>query len=178
MPLQGAQAYGIRWHLTLREPSPVRAASPDVHLMEEKPPFEEAFHVLEPLKLPTAYESGPILLTELSGVDPLAFVEGHADRPLPLRMNAGGLDVDAGANAGEAAIVNFLWRPEMKATVDGAPVPCDCDEWLRIRVQVPAGGKMLALRYSPDWSRGLLYGSAALLLGVGLKFLLRRMPVE
>jgi hypothetical protein len=177
-PLEAARAYGIRWHLTVRELGPVRSVTPDVYLMEEKPPFEEAYDVLKPLKLPAVYESGPVLLTELDGVDPLAFAEGHPDQPLPLRMNAAGLDVEVGAAGGEATIVNFLWRPEMQATVDGAPIPCNHDEWLRMRVEVPLGGKKLELRYAPDWSRGLLYGGAAVLLGVGLKLLLRRVPME
>ena len=93
-------------------------------------------------------------------------------------MHAGGLDVDAESAAGRTAIVNFLWRPELQARVDGVDVPCEADDWLRVRVSIPAGGKKLEVRYLPDWSRGLFLGCLTLLLGIGSRLWLSRLVRE
>jgi len=173
-PLAAARAYGIRWHLTVRGVGPVRSENPEMYEVEEEPPYEKAFHELQPLKLPCAYESGALLLTELDNVDPLAFVEGRAYPQLPLRMHAAGIDVDIGSAGGKSVIVNFLWRPEMKASVNGVGVPCERDDWLRIRVRIPPGGQKLEVRYAPDWTRGLLIGFTAILFGVVVQLQLVR----
>lgn len=177
-PLRVARAYGLRWHLTVRGLGPVRAVSNDLYTMEGRPPYEKAYKVLQPLALPHVFELGPVLLTELDNVDPLAFVENHADRPLPLRMHAGGIDVDAGAAAGQTALINFLWRPEMLAFVDGASVPCEHDDLLRMRVPIPAGGRQLQIRYAPNWTRGLLFGCSSILGAVVVTLRLRRLPAD
>jgi hypothetical protein len=169
-PLRVARAYGLRWHLTIRGLGPVRAVSDDLYTMEGRPPYEKAFAALRPLTLRPVFESGPILLTELDDVDPLAFVEGRPDRPLPLRIHAAGIEVDVGSAGGETVMVNFLWRPQMQASVDGVPVSCEHDDLLRMRVRVPRGGEKLEVRYEPNWMTGMLLGCAA----IGLAIMLNR----
>ena len=177
-PKQAARAYGLRWHLTVRGLGPIRADDPGLYTMEGAPPFEAAFQALQPLELPSVCESGSVLLTELQGVDPLAFVEGNAAQKLPLVMHPGGFDLDVQAVAGSTVIVNFLGRPEMRAFVDGEPAPCERDDWLRLRVAVPTGGKKLEIRYMPDWSQGLLLGLGSMLLGAGVMVRQRRIDVN
>jgi hypothetical protein len=127
--------------------------------------------------LPRVFEFGPILMTELADVDPLAFVDGNPDETLPLRFHASGIDVDVEAAQGRIAIVNFLWRAEMKAWIDGIAVPSEFDSWLRIRIAIPPGARKLEIRYRPDWLTGIWYGSAVILAGISLQMLLRRRGV-
>jgi hypothetical protein len=176
-PWEAARAYGLRWHLSVQGIGPIRAADAGLYAMEEKPPFAEAFDKLAPLQLPRAFESGPILMTQLADVDPLAFRVGHPEEPMPLRMHVGGIDVDVETAQGHNVIVNFLWRPQMKAWVDGVATPCEFDSWLRIRVEIPPGARKLEIRYAPDWMTGIWCGSAAIIAGVGLQLLLRRRAV-
>jgi len=173
-PLAAARAYGIRWHLTVLGQDSIAAHKAEVAAGQAKPPYEEAFLALQPLKLPRAHESGAVLLTELDNVDPLAFMEGRAEFQLPMRMHAGGIDVDLASAAGNTVIVNFLWRPEMQASVDGLSVSCEHDDWLRLRVRIPPGGQKLEVRYEPDWTQGLLLGCIAILLGVLVQLQLLR----
>ena len=64
--------------------------------------------------------------------------------------------------------VNFLYYPEMKASVDGRPISLAADEWNRIVAQTPAGGKALSVRYAPGWRDGLVFGGCLVVAGIFL----------
>ena len=92
-------------------------------------------------------------------VDPLAFAAGNPRQALPLRFDGAGIDVDVrGLSSASPVVVNFLWYPKMKAAVDGQEVECSRDDWYRITVGVPAGAKVLEIRYRPDWRKGIIFG--------------------
>jgi threonine/homoserine efflux transporter RhtA len=71
--------------------------------------------------------------------------------------------------------VNVLAWPRLLATADGRPVAVAEDAWGRLVAAVPAGAKKLAIRYRPDWQRGLTLALAPAVMGaIGLVFLTRR----
>jgi hypothetical protein len=69
-------------------------------------------------------------------------------------------------------VVNFLHYPDLYAYVDGRPAAITLDRWERMVIQAPANSRELAVLCQPPWSKGLLLGSAVLLLGIlGMLFL-------
>jgi hypothetical protein len=105
---------------------------------------------------------------ELPRVSPLAFDAASPTEPLPLRMNAVGLDIDLTSGSRTRNIVaNFLRYPDMVATTDGEPVAVDEDEWQRIVVRVPAGARQIRIRYSPPRAPGIAIASILAAAGLG-----------
>jgi hypothetical protein len=71
--------------------------------------------------------------------------------------------------------VNALAWPRLVATADGRPVAVAEDAWGRLVAAVPAGTKTLAVRYRPDWLRGLTIAAVpGAMAGIGLVWLARR----
>ncbi|MGA2619335.1 MAG: hypothetical protein ABSF26_17135 [Thermoguttaceae bacterium] len=176
-PAAAARAYGVRWlleHRTGREP--VFSPNPNLREMEQSVRLDGAFRRIDLVHVHRLAGLDDLTVGEVGGVAPLAFANGVRGegrgtrdecRSLPLRLHGGGIDVDLrGLAAAGAVTVNFLWYPEMTAAVDGRPVLCRRDEWQRIVADVPAGARELAVRYRPDWARGIVAGG--LLLGLGL----------
>jgi hypothetical protein len=98
---------------------------------------------------------------ELDDVDPLAFAAGSPRQAMPVQLDGRGIDVDVrGLLSASPVVVNFLWYPEMTATVDGQQVKCSRDKWYRITAHVPARAKVLEIRYSPNWRKGIYLGLA------------------
>jgi len=97
---------------------------------------------------------------------------------LPLSFSDG-IDVDLGSStAADPVTVNVLAWPRLVATSDGRPVAVAEDAWGRLVAAVSAGAKMLAIRYRPDWQRGLASALVpAGMAAVGLVFLPRRSPL-
>ena len=184
-PLQAARVYGLRWHLLAHGLGPVRAADGNLFVMEIRKLQEDAYDSLKPFDVPEGdglsdfrpvFNADGVRMVELADyVDPLAFASKHPEQPLPLRMHAGGLDVDTSTAGSQTVVVNFLWRPEMTAQIDGWDVDCKYDKWFRIKVKVPLDGKKLEIRYNPNWTQGFVFGCAFLLLGVGVLLGLRRL---
>ena len=116
---------------------------------------------------PAVYEDADILVTELTPVHRLAFPESSPGRGLPLVLRGAGIDVDVSQLEDDWAVVNFLYYPNaIQAFVDGEAAPCEADEWQRIRVRIPDGGRTLSVHYRPPWETGLVLGLAAAILGL------------
>jgi hypothetical protein len=121
-------------------------------------------------------------LFKLPGAKPLAFSPGAAPPEsvgFPVTLRADGIDVDLGSRtAADPVTVNVLAWPRLLATADGRPVAVAEDAWGRLVAAVPAGAKKLAIRYRPDWQRGLTLALVPAVLGaIGLVFLTRRTPL-
>jgi hypothetical protein len=164
-PLATCKAYGVGWHLFSYSGTP--ANSPRAHWTGNDVPCAPAYRVLVKEKLTTLAEHGDTTLKELPGVDPLAFVTGKPERPLPMHLHCGGADIDvSGVPAGESITINFLWYPQMNVYLDGASAPVEKDDWLRITTPLPRSGTTLLLRYEPPWQRSLAIGGAVCLVAL------------
>jgi len=117
-------------------------------------------------------------LFRLPDAKPLAFSPnaGAAAVGYPVRLRADGIDVDlAGRTSSDPVTVNALAWPRLVATADGRPVAVAEDAWGRLVAAVPAGTKTLAVRYRPDWLRGLTIAAVpGAMAGIGLVWLARR----
>jgi len=93
-PVTACQAYGVGWHLFSYTGSPV--LSPNKHFwpMEQAVNFEPVYRRLLQADLRRIAEFHGTTLMELPGAEPLAFVTGRPERPLPLELNCAGADID------------------------------------------------------------------------------------
>jgi hypothetical protein len=116
---------------------------------------------------------GAVEVGELAGAAPLCFRLESPGRPLPVRLDAQGIHAElGGAPVQSVVVVNFLHYPDLYAYVDGQPAAITLDRWDRMVIYAPANSRELAVLCQPPWSKGLLLGSAGLLLGIlGMLFL-------
>jgi hypothetical protein len=175
-PVKACRAYGIRWVLVHEStPHPSFGSNPWVEWMER---IERKRHlILKDLQAQARpkLEVPNLRVLELSGVAPLAFTDTQSPHALPLQIDGSGLRVEvASLSRDRRVVVNFLWRPEMKAWADGQPVELDEDWWGRMVAYVPAGAQTLQIRYEPPWTDGWQL-AAFLALACGLSaWLVRR----
>jgi len=170
-PLAAMRAYGIRWHLwheSGRMPRLTPASSTSwtmeifaktLHFDPTSPKMIEFVNKTE-----FAADFDGVVLGKLTDVDPLAFSLEDSRRALDLSLGSDGVHIDVEPiKTEQTVVVNFLYYPEnTRAYVDRQQVPCEPDSWFRIKVQVPAGSKVLSIRYVPPWTTGLWMGLAAI----------------
>lgn len=110
-----------------------------------------------------------VTIWELSGSRPMAFAASQPTRDLPITLNGAGVRVDVSrlTNGGDV-IVNFLKRPWSKAYADGRGIACSSDEWGRMQTHIPAGTKVLEVRYSPPWGLGFRVGGLLAFLSAAI----------
>lgn len=70
-------------------------------------------------------------------------------------------------------VVNYLWRPEFRATAAGKTVPCRADALGRIAVDLPAGATQVTLTYKPPWCWGWAFAAVLLVVAAGLHWAIR-----
>ncbi len=171
-PTAAARAYGLRWFLKHRSCSaPVFSPNPAAVDFEAKVKLDEDFQRIGFAKTHALAGAPELKVLELDDVDPLAFVADKSKRALPVHYNGAGIDVDVrGLTAAAPVIVNFLQYPKMTATIDGREVECRRDAWHRILVDVPAGAHRLAIRYRPDWKKGVRLGLELAAISVAITF--------
>ena len=161
------RAYGVSQLIAFRPDSIHYTASPDMQYAENMyTELENALAVL----LPSAHQiavSGPVRIWRLDGAKPMAFTLRDSSRALPLRVNGGGAVVDvASVPAGDSVVVNYLRRPFMNGSTDGAPVNLDSDSYDRIRFAVPDGASEVAITYDPPWGKGAFLGTGIAIAAV------------
>ncbi len=116
---------------------------------------------------PVVFHDEEITIHQLADAKPLAFSLRDPATPVPLQLRADGLDLDTSSlRPGEEVTLNFLWRPEMKATANGQPVALRADGQQRMVVQVPSGAENVKIRFVPPWKKG--FAAGALLFCVAL----------
>jgi hypothetical protein len=159
-PTGAARAYGVRWFLKHRTADePVFSPNPCARILERQVRYDAEFRQIKFSRVHHWPGLPDVAVMELDEVDPLCFVADASKRALPFRCDGAGIDVNLGRpSSASAVVVNFLWYPDITATVDGRVVPCRRDAWYRITVDVPAGAKGLAIRYQPAWRTGILRG--------------------
>jgi hypothetical protein len=182
-PITACQAYGVGWHLFGYTNAPV--LSPNQHFwpMEQAVNFEPVYHRLQKADVNFLAVYHGTTLMELPGAEPLAFVTGRPERPLPLELSCGGADIDvAGLPAGTPVTINFLWYPEMTCTLNGQALPVDKDDWQRVTTTLTESGAKLSLRFEPPWGKACALGAAlciaALVLTIGPLRLVTSLPAE
>ncbi|OGF45880.1 MAG: hypothetical protein A2231_07150 [Candidatus Firestonebacteria bacterium RIFOXYA2_FULL_40_8] len=153
-PVAAAKAYGINWiiiHKTALEP--VLCSNPNLYdaekITEEDKKIMEKLAAVSREKLVLPY----MTVREIEGVEPMAF---SGRESLPVIFSAAGAMVKVSTVLpSQTVIVNVLWRPWMKAYLDGIEVRCSRDNWGRSAVKCAATSNVLLLKYSPPWGRGI-----------------------
>jgi hypothetical protein len=181
-PLDMMRIYGVRWHLiSPLVRSPVVSLNPGVLDEETAVLYRPVLDVILPqLKLITHWRG--TRLTELGGVAPMSFtpmsftpmsftpMSFTRDRPalpLPLTARGDGIRVDLRhLDGGGKVIVNFVWFPQMRASIDGEPVPVRQDEYHRIVIDAPPGARRLHIRYAAPWGLGGAIGVSIVLIAL------------
>jgi|GEM_PF-1340025 len=151
--MEGLNAYGVRWVV--------------ISTVAGVPGITDKAVPRELLDLPVRLTLPGVVVREVSNPDPFAFlVADEAKRPLNTTFSHSGVRVDLPPmTKPQDVIVNVLSIEDLTAYVDGVYVDASEDGWGRVKVQVPAGAKVLELRYQPPWARGLAIGGVALLAG-------------
>ncbi|MBB6048683.1 hypothetical protein [Armatimonas rosea] len=155
-PLTALRRYGVRWALLTEGYKEIKG----IYALEKALKDNGRLHKA------TRHTQ----VRELSGYDPLAFVEGAPERALPIALTAEGVRVTLGGSAAGTLTVNFLAREQLHAYVDGKRVPSTKDSWDRVRVAVPTGAQALTLRYEPAWGKGFLVSGILLLMALGAMY--------
>ena len=154
-----ARAYGIRW-LVFHRSSSKAELDKGKYLSETFTKFQDVSDPLRNAMNPRpAFTNQDLEIFELPGARPLAFLQGHGDRGLSIRLGGDGVDVDVPKGEACSLIVNFLAWPHMNAYAGGKSVKLDADDYGRIKVEVPAGASAVSVRYEPPWASGLLAGA-------------------
>jgi hypothetical protein len=171
------QAYGVRWHVFPPDNQAPRVTSVrnSSWWQEVLTPNDVLLRRLRPDRFSAIPAGQHMMVTEYSPVHPLAFPSNKHPVSLPVRLHAGGIDVDISRlQEDKSVVVNFLHYPEMAAAVDGREVACLPDFWNRMVVPLPTPGKLLSVRYVPSWGKGCLLGMGLIGAGVGLWIVLQR----
>ncbi len=111
----------------------------------------------------------------ITGADPLAFLERDSATTQSIRFTNQGAVVELrGVKEGDFAIVNVIDEPGktfLHAYVDGKFVAHEVDQWLRVRIPLPADAKKVEVRYEPPFLKWLLAGLPIIAIGALLGFL-------
>jgi hypothetical protein len=166
VPVQTAQALGVRWIVTggpTAEPS-WPAGTVNYHQAAYGPRARGVKFSPELAKLlenaaQTRLRLDGLRVSELPDSQPLAFWSGRPREPVAFRFRGEGLDIDlSGRPEGGQLVANFLWRPRWQALANGTALEIQEDEWGRMRVTVPPGTANVSLRFRPLWLQGCLLG--------------------
>jgi len=168
-PVAACQAYGVGWHVFNYPAVPVHSPNEHFWNLEKTVQFDPVYRRMLRADLKLLAEFHGTTLMELPGAQPLAFVTGRPERPLPMRLHCGGADIDVtGLPAGTPVTINFLWYPQMTCTLNGRPAPVDKDDWQRITTVLTDSGSTLSLRFEPRWDKTCAVGAVLCLGAMGL----------
>ncbi len=174
-PVPALRRWGVRW--IVAHPS----AFAQVFSANREAAIFEKFDALSVRQRDTliaaaapVHPAPPVSLWELPDVDPLAFEASSPRRPLPFFADASGVRVPLGGEVAGELVVNVRWRPSLRASVDGAPAPCNRDAWGRVTVPVRRGARVAEVRFVIGWWRGLAASLALALIAAGVAFVGRR----
>jgi hypothetical protein len=168
-PIETLRAYGVRWHLLsplLRNPILSPNSNPVVRVEETAINDEAAMRAVKRLLKIIVHGEG-VQLGELADVAPMAFPRQRPTLALPVTAGGDGIKVSLKRmKESGIVIVNFLWYPQMRATIDGKSVELAQDDFERMMVEMPAGAKTLHIRYAAGWGVGSAIGLALVLIGL------------
>ena len=161
-PLEALHRYGVRWIILTEGHEELKGTYA----------LDQVITTHTSLRLRLPHTS----VFELSGSDPLAFVEDIPEHPLPIAFDATGAKVELGKfSEGGTVVVNLLARERLHAFVDGKPTPITKDAWDRVTVKTQTGAKRLTLRYEPNWGKGFFLSGCLLLSAAGVLLSCRKM---
>jgi len=160
-PVAAARAYGVKWILLSRVPTPQAA------LANARPELAPALKALYEASRQVAVLP-EVEVRELDAPSPLAFDPAQPQQALPIRFNAAGADVDVSGAKGGSVVVNVLYWPEMVARADGREIAAGPDQWGRTVVSLAAPALALELRYRTPWMIGILAGAIMILAGAAI----------
>jgi hypothetical protein len=171
-PVNALRAYGVRWLLIsplVNKPQ----FGPNPNIQSSDTINREQAILLQMLKPHTSkrVEVNGLTLLELQGSSPLAFYESSPQEAIPVHFHGGGADLTQITYAGPI-ILNVLWRPGIVTMADGKLLENQKDSWGRVRFDVPAGSKHIAIKFSPPWNKAFMAGLILLIVGVTFIFLL------
>lgn len=170
-PREALSRFGVRWLLAYR---PEAASGAPATPTAEASAFAARAAALVGNMAPIV-SAGGLALFDLGPPEPLAFFADAPAAALPVSDHGGGVSVALPALAApRRAVLNFLWRPGLEASADGAPLAHAADAAGRVLVTVPAGARELRLGHSFGWGRGLYYGLVLGLVALALLVLLLR----
>lgn len=178
-PVEALGAYGVAWQV-LADETPDRPVNLyNTFWWQQVPPQNVTLGIrMQFQRLKRAAVADGITVYKLDDVDPLAFVQSSKQN-LALDLHGEGIDVNIRELPGDEYVsVNFLYWPNMAASVDGRPVLCQADDWGRMIVKLAGPGDRLELRYRADWLRGAILGLGVGVLGIFLFYMYRRRPLS
>lgn len=175
-PLAACRAYGVGWVVVFAEPTPENSQLPQLWPNEIQN-GRLGLRLLPLLQPPVEAEG--VRVYRIPDVAPLGFATGSPTKPLEITVHGDGMELNVrGVAAGDDVVANFLWYPQIRAELDGKPIPTRADEWERIRITLPESGSRLRIRYRPNWWKGIGIGAGIAALGLVLAgVLLRRREV-
>lgn len=165
--LGAAKAYSVRWMVVHHSSMEVRRSvrRRDTALEYLVPARAKAAAKIDDhakLRLKDA----ELMVFEIPNVDPLAFPLDEPRHVLPVKLKQSGVIVDVGGPPRPVSVVvNFLLLNGIVARAGGNILPMTADEWGRIVVDVPAGTRVMEVRYEPPWDVAALASFCVLLAG-------------
>jgi hypothetical protein len=175
-PAEALRAYGVRWLVVHRSArSPVFSPNPLLKGLEGNAHSAFLLSQLESLHAEKVIDRPEVEVWALPQADPMAFPLGSPSQSLALSLTGSGVVVDTSTlPAGGIVVINFLWYPNVRASVQGRELPSGRDRWGRVVVQVPPDTKAVRVRLGAAWARGLLNGGLLLFLSLLTMALLTR----
>ena len=171
-PVAAARAYGVKWISADRTlDHPVASANPFFSSLDAPSIGNiRAIHAAQDAGRLLGATTDGLTVHQLSGSDPLAFLEGDPRKTLPVQMNSEGVFIDtSSAKAGDAIICNIAMRPWMRSSFLHGDGPLESDDWGRIRLRLPQQppSAQIAILYRPPWTSTLALGALLILAGLG-----------
>lgn len=176
--LQALQAYGVRWVAIYSGPQKPRIGEghPNEMFWRTDPVPEQIGEMVK--------ERGRLVLRrpevqiyELRGVSPMAFAAAKSRKPLPVELDASGVEVDLSSlTEGGEVVVNVVDSQYFKASTEAGPIDRTTDKWGRLVFNIPPGSTKLMVKYVPPWLPASLLG--AVFGGLAISIMKWRKRVE
>jgi hypothetical protein len=131
------------------------------------------------LKVPATpvYRLGLFTLWELAPPRPMAWADAQPERPLPVKFDGSGADLDTSElPQGGWVTLSMIRRPEISASGEKRGLVVVSDSWSRIRIQVPAGVEHVRISFTPAWKAGFAVAALLALLAALAGWIYQRLP--
>jgi hypothetical protein len=171
------RAYGVRWAVIYGGPQ-----SPSIAEGSKNEYFWKTDPVVEQLA-EEVREQGTLVVDrpevdvyELSGATPMAFAVDSPRKALPVKLDAGGLEVDTSSlPQGGQVVVNVVPTKFLRGDADGRALEIGTDKWGRLLFNAPPGTRTLSAGYRPPWLAGCGVGLVVAATAIGLMRYRRRL---
>lgn len=89
----------------------------------------------------------------------MAFAAAKSRKPLPVELDASGVEVDLSSlTEGGEVVVNVVDSQYFKASTEAGPIDRTTDKWGRLVFNIPPGTTKLMVKYVPPWLPATLLG--------------------